>query len=436
MTGGGASTSSSRRPVRSRPREDASIEEFVAWVREQAERDVWVNDAIAPDPDDDAVRILTVHASKGLEFPIVVLMGLNSRYQAIGPPVLWGADGPEVKAGAQNGDRFETSGYGDRWNEEKAAFRAERVRLAYVAMTRARDRLVVSLFRPSPSLETLAREIAPRCPPVPKLEAPDLPAEGADVEIEPVGDPTFLFEREAWAAERAEALARLGRSPAVAATRVQQLIPPMVAVDAVEPDDADDEPILESSDAADDRGEDEPPWRRGRAGTAIGRAVHAVLQTADLATGTDVDDLAAAQAAAEGIADLASDIARRVRGVLESPSVRAAVATDRYWREVFVAVPVGARVLEGFIDLLYEGPAGELVVVDYKTDGVRSDADADEAVGRYRLQAAAYAVAVRHSLGREVGRCSFLFAGPSRCLERDLTDLEGACAEVEALVSG
>ena len=66
-----------------------SIEEFVAWCRDQAERDVWVNDAIAPDPDDDAVRILTVHASKGLEFPIVVLMGLNSQYRSVGPSVLW-----------------------------------------------------------------------------------------------------------------------------------------------------------------------------------------------------------------------------------------------------------------------------------------------------------------------------------------------------------
>jgi ATP-dependent helicase/nuclease subunit A len=164
--------------------------------------------------------------------------------------------------------------------------------------------------------------------------------------------------------------------------------------------------------------------------------VHAVLQTVDLATGRGVDDLAAAQAAAEGVPDLAADIARRVRHVLESSSVRAAVASDRYWREVFVAVPVGERVLEGFIDLLYEGPAGELVVVDYKTDGVRSDGDADEAVGRYRLQAAAYAVAVQRSLGRTVDRCAFLFAGPTRCLERDLTDLAAACADVEALVSG
>ncbi len=164
--------------------------------------------------------------------------------------------------------------------------------------------------------------------------------------------------------------------------------------------------------------------------------MHAVLQTVDLATGAGVDDLAAAQAAAEGVHDLAGDIARRARGVLESPSVRAAVASDRYWREVFVAVPIGDRVLEGFIDLLYETEAGGLIVVDYKTDGVRSEADADEAIGRYRLQAAAYTLAVRRSLGRSVERCAFLFAGPARCLERDLTDLEAACAEVEALVSG
>ena len=46
---------------------------------------------------------------------------------------------------------------------------------------------------------------------------------------------------------------------------------------------------------------DLPPWQRGRYGTAVGRAVHAVLQFADLATGSDIDAQAAAQCAAEGI---------------------------------------------------------------------------------------------------------------------------------------
>jgi ATP-dependent helicase/nuclease subunit A len=163
--------------------------------------------------------------------------------------------------------------------------------------------------------------------------------------------------------------------------------------------------------------------------------VHAVLQTADLATGEGADTLSVAQAAAEGVPALAREIERRVRQVLEAPSVKEAVASGRYWREVFLAAPVEGRVLEGFIDLLYEDAAGDLVVVDYKTDGVRTEADADKAVARYRLQGAAYALAVSSSLGRPVSRCVFLFANPTRWFERELPDLAAACEEVAGLVA-
>src|SRR6185369_16044207 len=42
-----------------------------------------------------------------------------------------------------------------------------------------------------------------------------------------------------------------------------------------------------------------PPWSKGRYGNAVGRAVHGVLQTVDLATGDGLDSLVAAQCAAE-----------------------------------------------------------------------------------------------------------------------------------------
>ena len=79
-----------------------------------------------------------------------------------------------------------------------------------------------------------------------------------------------------------------------------------------------------------------------------------------------------------------------------------------------VAAPVGGRLLEGFVDLCFDDGAG-LVVVDYKTDAVDGDEDLERAYERYRLQAAAYALALAAATGRPVQRCVLLFlAAPGR----------------------
>ena len=61
---------------------------------------------------------------------------------------------------------------------------------------------------------------------------------------------------------------------------------------------------------------DLPPWQKGRYGTAVGRAVHGVLQTIDLATGEGLDAAVAAQAAAESVMHLDTHIRALVTAAL------------------------------------------------------------------------------------------------------------------------
>ncbi len=169
--------------------------------------------------------------------------------------------------------------------------------------------------------------------------------------------------------------------------------------------------------------------------------MHAVLQTVDLATGDGLDDAAAAQAAAEGIIGRESTVAALARAALTTRTVREAVEHG-FRREMYVATPVGGTTLEGYVDLVYRRPAGSvperetwLVVVDYKTDAWRDDADLDAKVARYRLQGASYAVALEQATGEPVAECVFLFLGEHDARERTVSDLPTAMREVRALLA-
>ena len=81
----------------------------------------------------DAVNLMTVHAAKGLEFPIVFVVNLGKG--ASGPPKPIRASGEDVSVGPFVSDTDEA---------ERAREREETKRLMYVAFTRARDRLYLS----------------------------------------------------------------------------------------------------------------------------------------------------------------------------------------------------------------------------------------------------------------------------------------------------
>ncbi len=176
--------------------------------------------------------------------------------------------------------------------------------------------------------------------------------------------------------------------------------------------------------------EDVAASRRGRAATSLGRAVHAVLQVVDLQTGEGLEDLARAQAAAEGVPDRAAEVAALARAEWASEPARRAAGL-RHWREVPLGAPVDGVLLEGFVDLLYELPDGRLVVVDYKTDAVHG-AEVDRRMERYRLQGGVYALLLEAVTQREVARVEFVFAAAGEV--QTVTDTSSVIGEVRALL--
>ena len=419
---------------------------FLAWAELQRTEGTRVHEPLLAETDDDAVSILTIHGAKGLEFPITVVSGMTTagRGGRKGPQVFWDGDVPEVRFNANTStDNF------DRLADIEAEMDVyERLRLLYVGCTRARDHLVVSGFhkpaRPGSvsvsfgQLVTEASASSGSCRWA-YTEAGELPLLE---EAAPVAPPvptvplTLPFDdREGWVAAREALLAPYAQPRFVSATAI--------AADAAlsEVEEVDEDGDGDGAGEGDGDGEavrPELPWRRGRAGTAIGRAVHAVLQFVDPTEAADaverqVVELAAQQAHVEAVPDAVDTIAALARSALAAPSVVAAHAAERQWRELYVSAPLGARAVEGYVDLLYDagGDAG-LVLVDYKTDSVRDEAEADAKVERYALQTATYAVALEVSTGLRVGEARLVFCRTGGALERVVPDLEGAKARVRA----
>ena len=122
------------------------VEGFVRFVREQGSVGANELEAVAEEEDTDVIRLLTIHAAKGLEFKVVVVADAGRDSRASRDEVLCLPDGRLgfKVAHPATGKRLATSGYEEVKDAEARAEQDERRRLYYVAMTRAIDRLIVS----------------------------------------------------------------------------------------------------------------------------------------------------------------------------------------------------------------------------------------------------------------------------------------------------
>jgi ATP-dependent helicase/nuclease subunit A len=123
----------------------ADLEGFVQFVAGQEAVGAKESDAVSEEEGSDAVRLLTIHAAKGLEFKVVVVPDTGRSRPPVSDILALsdGRFGFKV-AHPATGTRVSTESYRDVREHRERAERAERLRLYYVAMTRAMERLIVS----------------------------------------------------------------------------------------------------------------------------------------------------------------------------------------------------------------------------------------------------------------------------------------------------
>ena len=396
----------------------SSLRGFLDWIERQVVERARVVESPAPESDEDCVRIMTIHAAKGLEFPVVVLTGFGSTPNRNADNVIVDRTSgrAEIQLTLSGGIHVPTPGYEAAKDRESAAAEAENVRLAYVACTRAKDHLFVSLFRHVVKNDTtraakLEEFCADRLDLFQKLDWKSLVEATAgytpqpeEEKVTPDGD--FAALRTQWEAQRESTIEKASQPQAQAVTAIAQRVkgqPPSVP--------AEEDVTSEKLEA----GEGEIPYRRGRGGTNLGRAVHAVLQSIDLLTGEGLEDICRAQAEAEGIGDAAKDVLELSRNALATETVKELIESVKkgsanYYREVFVSMKLGDKLVEGFIDLLIDTPDG-ITIVDYKTDRLTTK-QVQELGPEYEVQLGLYAWAVGETTGKPVREATLLFLRP------------------------
>ncbi len=429
------------------------VRRYLLWTRLQGDEGRFVAETVLPETDHDVVRIMTIHAAKGLEFPITIVSGLTAKpnstrgRRVVWPPGTWALS-----------DRHDPT-YQQFAPVDEQMSDAERRRLLYVACTRAMDHLVVSLHRADRPNKSAAHELAAA-----SHGAPHSAFVAADATL-PMPVPAAAElpwpDEGAWAARWQADLRLAARPAALSATTLAARLEDEAHQGVGATDDGRPAsgaalqavPARRRLDAGmlkDAVDLDLPPWQRGRYGTAIGRAVHAVLQFADLRTGANIAGLAAAQAAAEGVLGHERTIERLARSALQAPIVAGGILGP-HWRELFVATTVAPlgdstaspgsphepTVVEGYIDLLVRHPQRGLVVVDYKTDQIATGPERAQRLHRYGLQLAAYGLALEQLLGEPVSGGVLVMCRPGGAAEQ--VEIEGwasLCAELrERLLS-
>jgi ATP-dependent exoDNAse (exonuclease V) beta subunit len=396
-------------------------------------------DAPASSAGDDSVVLSTIHGAKGLEWPVVMLAGLDSDFARTEVTSRYYA--PEgaliLQIKRDNDDPLKSAANAALVDAARMRDEAEGRRLFYVAMTRARERLVMSssYAYPEPRWEPgrLDRPVKWLAGALgiaePLAEGRVISLGAATVRVECFSPARIAPMRDAAAQQHDAALraarravrdrrpvewergnvsddeiaglvssvmsrdARLASTTnTLALTTVTQLVYffrcPMVYYFSL---------VLQV---------DEHPRGRGKAGSTRtrrmsalerGTRVHELLERADFSA----DPQAETARLGSQLDDVAPDelvkIEALLHNVLTDPLIDRARAAPRIEREYPFFLDLDGTTVQGVIDLVFEDADGRGVVVDYKSNDLAAPGRLTTLTELYRPQIELYALAAQQA---------------------------------------
>jgi len=353
------------------------------------------------DGEYDAVRIMSIHAAKGLEFPVVIVAGLTGE-SGVPSIALERVDGHPLLGMVlpTDGETLKTLGSERVRTAAREAAGAEAVRLLYVACTRAEEALTV-IARTKPekdaddSLIGRLRQALGGASPESLESVLAHPEPGVEVRLIAPGE---LADDAA--AEHPGGSSEMPTAPAAEVESADAAVP------EGGPEPARPDPVVPSRVSYTGLATYErcpyrffltsilklpaPPAAQGGDALIFGSAAHAVLER--VRSSEDDWELWVDTAARAAGLDrrMKQRLTHAIASYLASDVARELLAADQVMREAPIAVPVAGTVLAGAIDAI--GWVGDrALIIDYKSG--TGPLTPEQAAERYRLQGECYSLA-------------------------------------------